>query len=376
MLRPITKKILWLAFVSLLSLLSVAVSITGCSEDETPDKKVSSALYGIGGTSDEIFVAGMSNADPIGNAFSGTDWLTYPFDESVFWEDWRAWDDNSFFTSLWMYVIVGDRTNGLFAAGSWGMIYRLVDGIWVTAWRGMKNPDIWGDGIAKWWDACTSGDKVYFCGGNGLLMVHDGATWDLVETGVIGNFNSIWSESVDNIYAVSPGGVVHYDGDEWRLMDELPVEPFVGVAGTAADNVFISSSSGKIVRFDGDKWNTEYENPEGWALRVYCLPDSTTYALSLAGDRKSRILSREADWTPVFELPNAVIYDMWGRNKSDIYVVGYTTKDGHTEDGIVYYFDGQTWERIQTISAKDSGVKETSSIVGPVVPMVSVPGWP
>ena len=180
----------------------------------------------------------------------------------------------------------------------------------------------------------SSDNNVFIVGRNGAIFHYDGKSWTrMVESnrpvrfgpwhgalsertsnGIKGwpeELHAIWGSSRNNVYAVGRNAIVHYNGIQWSVADEIRGDGqslnLVAISGTSASNIFAVGSGG-AVRRDKKKWTL--------------LPP----------------LSYASDGSTTFK-------GVWTGEDSKAFFAG--------QAGGIYYFDGAEWNRM------DSGATES-----------------
>ncbi len=146
----------------------------------------------------------------------------------------------------------------------------------------------------------TINDTVY-----GVLH-WDGSQWEPEKR--IGGLQAIFGFSKDDIWSVG-GGIWRYNGTQWYTITESdPVlnnnTPYTSIWGTSSSDMYLGSTWGKIIHWDGTK----------------------------------------AEVMNVHSNVGAFL-DIWGFSENDIYAVA---GDVFQSLGELYHFDGVQWEIIRT----------------------------
>jgi len=147
--------------------------------------------------------------------------------------------------------------------------------------------DIWG----------SSGSDVFAVSG-GTIIHYDGLTWSEMKSsiGIVPTFRSIWGSSENDVYAVGwrryiDTKICHYDGNTWSEMySDGSLEGLFDVWGSSATDVFAVGFEGTILHYDGSSWSN--------------MESGTTVHLE----------------------------SVWGSSGSDVFAVGW--------DGTILHYDG------------------------------------
>lgn len=115
----------------------------------------------------------------------------------------------------------------------------------------------------------------------------------------------IWGSSATNIFAVGDGGVYHYDGSGWFAMPGSTGPNLHAVWGIDRYNVFAAGESGRILKYDGNRWS----------------------AVAPASERR-------------------ILYSVWGDGATDVYAAGRQRNPStFQEEGVILRSTdvGATW---------------------------------
>lgn len=100
---------------------------------------------------------------------------------------------------------------------------------------------------------CKSGDEVYACGNDGVLLVGNCNGWRAINTGRAMNF---WDMALYNgqLYISHAHGLIRYDGQDFVDID-TGIIPAPGAHKLDAhDGLLYSFGADHILEFDGDRW--------------------------------------------------------------------------------------------------------------------------
>lgn len=205
--------------------------------------------------------------------------------------------------------------------------------------EGLPFFDVWG----------TAHDDVYAVGPSGL-MHYDGADWMPMETGFDTLLRTIDGRSSTDILIGTDKGVLHYDGVDWTLTPlpcrNLIWSVWVDPATPAA--VAVGSCDSAMV-FDGTQWRGYRVIAE--LAAVWGAAANDVFGVTVNG------LIGHFDgsaWAYTTGFGNRSLYAIWGASESDIYAGG---------DGVILHYDGSAWspltvlvtQRVLSIWGDDSG---------------------
>jgi hypothetical protein len=226
---------------------------------------------------------------------------------TVLWQDpggalWLA-SDSSLISmwdgSTWSAKTTGDNRAAMTWGTDWDNVWFLGDslrylipqGTYVdtfsvmhwngTAWVDTAFPYQFSDGYrinAGW----SSGpDDAWLAGGHSpeasrMLFHWNGSVWSLLgpfgtdnameAEGLRDGFTSIWGAASNDIYALAPHAVFHYDGSAWTAVAGLPGG--VSLFGSSANDVYVINGQ-QLWNWNGVAWTVETTTPSlcrrGWA---------------------------------------------------------------------------------------------------------------
>lgn len=140
----------------------------------------------------------------------------------------------------------GDSPSALFAVG-WGRAWSYDGAVWTY--------ETLPDDNAKLNDVYGVGAKAFAIGEEGVAMIRSGGTWSLSDTGTTAALHGISGSGTDDVWAVGEGGtVVHYNGSEWKVEDDVPTTQTLWAVFVPEQGVIYAVGSGgtAIRKKDGD----------------------------------------------------------------------------------------------------------------------------
>ncbi len=142
-------------------------------------------------------------------------------------------------------------------SGRIAIIMVLISLNWIAVghcWEWM-NPWPQGNDLYGIWGVPTG--EAVTVGAGGMIMVWDGAAWQLVPSGTLETLRGVWGASLSDIFIVGDRGtILRFNGKSTAKMDCRLSEDLQSVWGTDANNVLAVGTNGAILRFDGTVWNT------------------------------------------------------------------------------------------------------------------------
>lgn len=211
--------------------------------------------------------------------------------------DWAPETSN---TNFALFDIWGSGPSDIFAVGDWGTIVHYNGNTWAVQLTGTTNYfyGVWG----------SAPNDVYAVGLSGAIYHYDGSTWSPMASNTPATLYDVHGSSSSDIWAVGDGGVImHYNGsvwsevttggqelravrsfgsiayaagrmatilrfdDTWSQVTPPTTVGFMGLWGTAADDLYVVGADGV------------YHSPSGTAFMAETLPTSNS-RLAVWGD--------------------------------------------------------------------------------------------
>ncbi|MCS7180673.1 MAG: hypothetical protein NZ891_04910, partial [bacterium] len=150
---------------------------------------------------------------------------------------------------------------------------------------------------------------------------------------------------IDNkFYAIGEKGVIleSSDGTNWNVMTFEDASYLYGIYGTSGNNIWACGENGRIIRFDGNRWNREDIgiNWGGLGIDISNLP--TFYNIYIDNSNNVWVVGsggiilryNGTTWSRVYTSLEVNLYGIWGIGNT-FYVVG--------EAGTILKYDGINW---------------------------------
>ena len=230
-------------------------------------------------------------------------------------------------------------------------LHRGADGTWahVASGADIEVRAIWGTGPSSVW---AVGANLETLGPAGAVLHWDGARWsEVFRTQEI--LQDVHGSAPDDVWAVGPLTVAHFDGSAWRL-DETASALLIRqdsserVAVTARDDVWIASGQ-TVLRWNGAAWRSEDAGAGGLIMDIWASgPDSAFRALTRGSLQAIERWDGSA-WQPSLAADQApaVITALSGTAPNDVWALDI--------EGRVYHLDGSIW----TIAVAATGMFTT-----------------
>jgi len=175
--------------------------------------------------------------------------------------DGESWSKMESGTTRTLYAIWGNSKDNIYAAGQAGTLLHFDGMNWASIYLGSVSTtlyDIWG----------SSSDDVYVVGNSGryvnqitgIVYHFNGSNWaeqflDFSLRGLYedGALHGVWGSASDDVYAVGGdywgGGIIHYDGEHWTVVDSGIQSQLIDIWGTSAKDIYAVGFGYRIFHF-------------------------------------------------------------------------------------------------------------------------------
>jgi hypothetical protein len=256
----------------------------------------------------------------------------------------RSWDNpaggglNDVWVGSGVALAVGDR----------GMIVRGGDGGW-TALDGGAQPvllDVHGTRANDAWAVGLGGALVHWNGtsampySRSLLPPPPQTPW------VPGQLTGLWASGPDDVWLLTPGLVLRYDGSDWKEMLRRDNHAFSQVWGTSPTDVWVVGSTspnlnGFILHWDGQEWTETYQGGAGdYLTGIWGAAPGELWAVGAQRILRHRDGGWESDPGPLWGYVG-----VWGVSADHVWVAG---------SGGVHEFSDGGWTNVLPLGTSGS----------------------
>lgn len=185
----------------------------------------------------------------------------------------------------------------------------------------------------------ASGEGIYIVGTTGHAWRGGTDEWNALSPGVgERDFTDLWAQgagdSIDLYATVTEGQIAHHTGGEWTI-ETVGTSNHEGIDGSGPDNLYAVSFGG-IYHFDGVTWTFEAPPSNERLNDVY-----GNGADALAVGEAGAMLRREnGTWQTVDAGVTTDLHAVTGTAMDDMWAVG--------ESGVALHFDGTSWTPTET----------------------------
>jgi hypothetical protein len=158
----------------------------------------------------------------------------------------------------------------------------------------------------------------------------------------------LWGSASDDVFALDEGLVHHFDGDAWQDA-ALDLGSPRALTGSSANDVYALDHDGKLAHFDGHAWAALPIQPPAPPLDLWSMTAHDLLAVSGddTGDRNTtgRIMRYDGErWKVLHEAPGDALLGVAAASDRLVYAVGGSRRNDRV-DPIVWRFDGTEFTR-------------------------------
>ncbi|HEU4559640.1 MAG TPA: hypothetical protein VFS20_17440, partial [Longimicrobium sp.] len=157
---------------------------------------------------------------------------------------------------------------------------------------------------------------------SGAVLHYDGNYWRAMDAGGCGcesELFAVWGSDGTNVWAVGGfGSVAHWTGGQWNEV-EIPgvgEEDLYAIWGSSAGNVWTVGMNGTIAHYDGVDWSTQAV--DGFADGLYGVWGSGPNDVWAVGDAGTILHHDGAEWSVATTLPVIAFVSVWGTGPNDV----------------------------------------------------------
>lgn len=158
------------------------------------------------------------------------------------------------------------------------------------------------------------------------------------------NLLGVWGTANDDIWAVGDKGrVLRFDGRRWNVLQPGVNEYLAGVWASGPGDVWFTGYNGRVLRFDGKRW---WLHPTGVSNDFNGIWGSGPKDVFTVGDRGVIFHFDGTCWTRQETGTEDLFFGVWGSGPKNVWAVGGR--------GNVAHYDGTAWTPIQVDAGKDA----------------------
>ena len=195
--------------------------------------------------------------------------------------------------------------------------------------------------------AVISASSPGFAGDYSTIEIRDSdSRWASMEKGTSG-LESVWGSSPSDVFAVGDYGLIlHYDGTEWRSMDNVAEKKadagnLKRVWGSSGTDVFTVGNYGTILHYDGKEWQVMESNTEIALYSVWGTSGSDVFAVGGSSNAGGVILHYDGTTWQVMQAGlREKLASVWGSSGTDVFAVG--------SKGLILHYDGVEWKEMNS----------------------------
>lgn len=213
-----------------------------------------------------------------------------------------SWSDVGGADGSWCGVW-GTASDDVWAVGEFGAVARFIGTSWISVPTGTE---------ARLTGVCAlSRGEAWIVGYNGTILRWNGAHWTSMAEGDW-YFERVWGSSNNDLWIAGSQGVLHWNGQGLqKQLDGM----FLGIGGTAYDDVWAVGPEGNIWHYDGTRW-TPKTIADGDLRAVFCVARDDAW---VAGD-EGILRWNGTRWSKVLAVQSA-LYAVWA-DAANVWAVG------------------------------------------------------
>ncbi len=175
----------------------------------------------------------------------------------------------------------------------------------------------------------------------------------------------VWGTGASNVYVTAAtytkGTVAHWNGSTWVNEELTPTPLQIGdISGTGTNDVWTvgrqTAPIGAIYHRTNNSWTQDSSQPSARTFTHVWTNQNSVYVVGtvLEGiDDVTKVWIKSGNsWTmqstPSFT-GSVEIWKVWGLDSQHVFAAGTndTNKDGNTDSGVLWYFNGSSWTSVQ-----------------------------
>jgi hypothetical protein len=150
---------------------------------------------------------------------------------------------------------------------------------------------------------------------------------------------SVFAVSAHDVFAVSDGAVLHYDGNYWRAMDAGGCgcgSSLYAVWASAGNDAYAVGTTGTVLHWTGSGWDPE-SDPDLGSDDLFAAWGSSASDVWAVGDAGQIVHYDGGDWTRFQDgaLTGEALFSVWGSGPGNAWAVGGS--------GTILHWDGAAW---------------------------------
>jgi len=197
-----------------------------------------------------------------------------------------------------------------------------------------------------------------FAVSDGAVLHYDGNYWRAMDAGgcgCTGGLYAVWGSDGRDVYAVGGDGMVaHWTGTAWNEVDTgFPGGDLYAVWGSSASDVWTVGDGGRMLHYDGVGWTAD--GPEDFETPLYGVWGSAPNDVWAVGDAGT-ILHYDGAWSTDTTVAGITFTAVWGTGANDVWAAGAVPGPPPSNGdamasavaggGVLYHYDGSGWSEV------------------------------
>jgi hypothetical protein len=193
-----------------------------------------------------------------------------------------------------------------------------------------------------------SARDIWACGDPGILIHHDGNSWQVVHRRLGNRLHQLFGLSANDLWAVGDNGtLLHYDGKSWQQLAGVSPAYLTSIWGPRADDLWLVGKTyadqGTLLHYDGAHWQPV---PSGTTQTLLSIWGASKDRIWAAGNQGTVVRYDGTAWKEVPGLGvSAKLTQVFGTSAHDVWAVGHS--------GAALHFDGSKWSALVTDQASN-----------------------
>ncbi len=184
---------------------------------------------------------------------------------------------------------------------------------------------------------------------DGAVLHYDGNYWRAMDAGGCGcasQLFAVWGSDGRDVWAVGGfGAAAHWTGGEWEevVIPGVDGADLNAIWGSGAGNVWAVGTGGTLAHYDGEEWSTQFI--DGVTDDLYGVWRSGPNDVWAVGDAGTILHFDGVSWSVATTLPVPGLFSVWGTGPNDVWAAGVTVID-QALAGALYHWDGASWSEV------------------------------
>ncbi|HET7228967.1 MAG TPA: hypothetical protein VFJ16_03160 [Longimicrobium sp.] len=189
-----------------------------------------------------------------------------------------------------------------------------------------------------------------FAVSDGAVLHYDGNYWRAMDAapgcGCGSSFYALWGSDGRDVWAVGDfGALAHWTGGAWEQVDaaSLAETSLYGIWGAAGDDIWAVGDGGTLAHYDGAEWSTQ--TVDSVSTPLYSVWGANVENVYAVGEMGTILHFNGGGWAVDTTIAGVSLYSVWGTGGEDVWAAGQAGGDGGG-GGVLYHNDGSGWTEV------------------------------